>query len=234
MKKNRQSPMTSFEELAKSDAVKSMGFDYEKAQEAKKLALFKSTYNQKDKYEDLKRKIRAIDEKRYEYLRWKSYWHFLEGVISIQALQKKVEETFNRLYGKGNNLTPKEEQQHNAACFFNNTHYSTIKEASDEVKVTMVAFEQELKEIKAEKNIKEYSNAVRILKKLSKSSLDDVVQTCKDWGRIANTEEEYHYAMMADKLEDYFDFHYCEKKGITSNYTNLINWLSDMVKRYEN
>lgn len=233
MKKIKQSPMTSFEELAKSNAVKNMGFDYEKAQEAKKLALFKSTYNQKDKYEDLKRKIRAIDEKRYDYLRWKSYWYFLEGVTSIQALQKKVEETFNRLYSK-DNLTPKKEQQHNAACFFNNTHYSTIKEASDEVKVTMVAFEQELKEIKAERNIKEYSNAVRIFKELSKATLDDVVQTCEDWARIANTEEEYHYAMMAMKLEEYFDFNYCKRKSITNSYTNLINWLKDMVKRYEN
>lgn len=29
MKKNKQSPMTSFEELAQSDAVKSMGFEYD-------------------------------------------------------------------------------------------------------------------------------------------------------------------------------------------------------------
>lgn len=179
MKKN-QLNLSSFEELAKSQAAANMGFDYNKAQSQKEVDDYKKSYNAVKEYENLKSKIRAIDDKRNVFYRYKSYYDFLDGVMSLPALQKKVEKTFKELDSKGNNLSFEENQLHNAACFFNNfdnIHYDTIKEVSNEIKVTMINYEQQLKETKAERNIKEYSNALRITKKLEKARIDDEIQS---------------------------------------------------------
>lgn len=234
MATKKKSPMTSFssfEELASSGKVQN--FNYERVKRNTELQKFKDSYDAKKHYEELKQKARVIDEVRNDYYRWKSYWDFLDGTMSISAIQKKVEKTFNELYAKGNDLSPKEEQLHNAACFFNNGHWKTHKEVSDEVKVVLVAYEQQLKEAKEEKNISEYSNAIRIAKKLNKAGIDDEVQSYKSYGAICETEQEYHYAMMAAKLEWYFSWVYAEKKSISPNYENYINWLNNMVRKYE-
>lgn len=231
---------SSFEELASSGKVQN--FNYERAKRNTELQKFKDSYDAKKHYEELKQKARVIDEVRNDYYRWKSYWDFLDGTMSIPAIQKKVEKTFNELYAKGNDLSFKEEQLHDAACFFNNgfndeygfdERWKTHKEVSDEVKVTLVAFEQQLKEAKEEKNISEYSNAIRIAKKLNKAGIDDEVQCYASYGAMCETEQEYHYTMMAAELEWYFSWVYAKKKGISPNYENYINWLNNMVRKYE-
>lgn len=234
MATKNKSPMTSFssfEELASSGKVQN--FDYERAKRNTELQKFKVSYDTKKHYEELKQKARAIDEVRYNYYRWKSYWDFLDGTMSMLEIQKKVEKTFHELYAKGNDLSFKEEQLYNAACFFHNRHWMTHKEVSDEIKVTLVEFEQQLKEIKEEKNISEYSNAVRIAKLINKAGIDDEVQFYTSYGARCETEQEYHYTKMAAELEWYFSWVYVEKKGISPNYENYINWLNNMVRKYE-
>lgn len=234
MKNKKKSPMTSFssfEELASSGKIQN--FNYERAKKNTEFQKFKESYDAKQNYEALKQKARVIDEVRSDYYRWKSYWDFLDGTMTLQAVQKKVEKTFEELYGKNNDMSFKDEQRHNAACFFNDGHWKTHKEASDEVKVTLVAFEQQLKEAKEEKNISEYSNAIRIAKKLNKAGIDDEVQSYDSYKNMCNTEQEYHYTAIAQELEWYFSRVYAKKRGISPNYENYINWLNNMVRKYE-
>lgn len=235
MKKN-QLNLSSFEELAKSQAAANMGFDYKKAQSQKEIDDYKKSYNAATEYENLKIKIRAIDDKRNNFYRWKSYYDFLSDVLSLPALKKKIERTFKELADKGNNLSFKEEQLHNAACYFNNfdnIHYDTIKEVSNEIKVAMIACEQSLKETISEKNIKEYSNALKIIKKLEKARIDDEIQSFSGLMSVITSKEEYHYLRMTMKLQDYFEHSYYCKNDKFPDPKDFVNWLKRMVKKYE-
>ena len=233
MKNKKKSPMTSFgsfEELAQNLE----GFDYEKAKANKELAEYKSTFNSKEEYEQLKSKVRKINEARTNYFDWKNRTEYLNGIHSMDALKIKVEQTFAK-YENKIVFSPKESNEHSCACFFNSLDRPEhFKDIQNEVKVGLIAAEQELKRVKQEANITEYSNAIRIIKIVEKTSVDDVIQDCDSYAWMANTKEEYRYARIASKLNDFFYRQYTEYNKITPNYENLLNWLDSRKRIYEN
>jgi len=229
MKNNKKSPMTSFEELAQNYE----GFDYQDALKRKELEDYKRSYKDKEEYETFKAKIKRIDEARREYYKWKNRSQYIENISNIYELRLKIKEIFKKYADKKYKLSKREEQEFDCTCFFNSIERpKNFLDIKNEVKVGLIAAEQELKEEIEKANIREYSAAIRIFKKLNKANIDDEIQSISSYARAASTKEEYKYAKIAARLEIAFE-NYAFKHVVSENYENRINWLNYNQHKYE-